>query len=140
MHSNKNYKLIEHTADVGIKVTGESITEIFEKAILATSDLVSDGIEIEPKVEKKFNIEEEDIKTAIVSVLEEILYIFEKDFFLPSECTVKVEKNSYKCTLKGNIISSEEIKDGTDIKAVTYHQLEIKEIEGEYQAKVIFDV
>jgi len=140
LDSNKYYEILEHTADIGIKITGNSITEIFWKAIHATADLLSGGIEIQPVIERGFSVEEENIETAFVSILEEIIYFFEKEMFLPSVCSVNIDKDLYKINLKGNIVSAEEVKNGTEIKAVTYHQLEIKEVNGQYQATVIFDI
>jgi len=140
MNLDKDYEIFDHTADIGIKLIGDSLSEIFMKAIHATADLLSGGIQIQPVIEKGFSIKEENIETALVSVLEEIIYFFEKELFLPSTCSVKIKKDRYKINLKGNITSIEEIKEGTEIKAVTYHQLEIKKINEEYQARVIFDV
>lgn len=140
LDSNKYYEILEHTADIGIKITGNSITEIFWKAIHATADLLSGGIEIQPVIERGFSAEEENMKTALVSILEEIIYFFEKELFLPSVCSVNIENDLYKINLKGNFVTAEDIKNGTEIKAVTYHQLEIKEVGDEYQATVIFDI
>ena len=140
MNLGKDYEIFDHTADIGIKITGTSLTEIFWKAIHATADLISGGIEIEPIIEKGFSVEEENIETAFVSVLEEVIYFFEKELFLPSQCSVNIEKDLYEINLKGNIASIEDIKNGTEIKAVTYHQLEIKKVDDKYHATVIFDV
>jgi SHS2 domain-containing protein len=138
--SNKDYEILEHTADVGIKITGSSLTEIFWKAIHATVDILSGGIEIKPRIERGFTAKEEKIETALVSILEEIIYFFEKELFLPSVCSVNIKKDIYKINLKGNFVTAEDIKNGTEIKAVTYHQLKIKEVRGGFQATVIFDV
>lgn len=140
LESNKDYEILEHTADIGIKITGTSISEIFWKAIYATADLLSGGIEIQPEIERSFFTKEENMETALVSVLEEIIYFFEKELFLPSVFSVNIENDLYEINMKGNIVSVEDIKNGTEIKAVTYHQLEIKEVGDEYEATVIFDV
>ena len=138
--SNKDYKIIDHTADIGIKITGRFLTEIFWKAMHATADLLSGGIEIKPRIERGFSTKEENIETALVSILEEIIYFFEKDSFLPSMCSVRIKEDVYEIRLKGDIVSAEDIKNGTEIKAVTYHQLEVKEVRNGYQATVIFDI
>lgn len=140
MNSDKDYEILEHTADIGIKITGRFLTEIFWKAIHAMTDLLSGGIEIKPRIEKGFTTKEENIETAFVSILEEIIYLFEKESFLPSTCSVKTKEDAYEIKLKGDIVSAEDIRNGTEIKAVTYHQLEIKEVRDGYQATVIFDV
>lgn len=140
MNSDKNYEIFDHTADIGIKISGNSIHEILEKAILATADLLSGGIEIKPRIKKILIIEEDDINTVLVCVLEEIIYFFESQLFLPSESSIKIKNNHYEVILKGSITSTEEIKNGTEIKAVTYHKLGIKKADDKYQATVIFDV
>ena len=140
MGSNKDYKIINHTADIGVRITGRFITEIFWKAMHATADILSGGIEIYPRIERGFSTKEESPETALVSILEEIIYFFEKDSFLPSMCSVRIKEDSYEIRLKGDIVSPEEIKNGTEIKAVTYHQLKIKEVRHGYQATIIFDI
>ena len=138
--SNKYYEILEHTADIGIKITGNSLTEIFWKAVHATADLLSGGIEIQPVIERGFSAKEENRETALVSILEEIIYFFEKELFLPSVCSVHIENDQYEINMKGNFVTAEDIKNGTELKAVTYHLLEIKEVGDEYEATVIFDV
>lgn len=140
LESNKDYKIIEHTADIGIKISGKSPTEIFWKAIHAAADILSGGIEIKPRIERGFTTKEENIETALVGILEEIIYFFEKEMFLPSVCSVHIENDQYEINMKGNFVTADDVKNGTEIKAVTYHQLEIKKVRGGYQATVIFDV
>ena len=140
LDSNKDYKIINHTADIGIIITGRFLTEIFWKAMHATADILSGGIEVFPRMERGFSTKEENPETALVSILEEIVYFFEKESFLPSRCSVNIREDSYDIKLRGDIVSAEDIKNGTEIKAVTYHQLKIKEVPGGYQATVIFDI
>ena len=58
MNLDKDYEIFDHTADIGIKISGNSIHEILEKAILATADLLSGGIEITQRINKILTIEE----------------------------------------------------------------------------------
>ncbi len=43
----KTYELIDHTADVGIKAYGKTISEAFENAAKAMFDIITDNSEIE---------------------------------------------------------------------------------------------
>lgn len=140
MSSNKKYKIIDHTADIGIKVKEKSLPDLFEAAILGTTDLLSGGLKVEPIKKRILSIEEENRETAFVTVLEEIIYLFQNELLLPSDCSVKIQKEYYKIKLRGNTVSAEEITEGIDIKAVTYHQLEIKKVNDFFQATVIFDI
>jgi SHS2 domain-containing protein len=138
--SDKDYEILEHTADIGIKVSGKSLAEVFRKAVLATADLLSGGIEIKPREEKNFSLEEENIETAFVSVLEEIVFLCENELFLPSKCFVEILDNKYSIDLKGDFLAAEDMHGGTEIKAVTYHRLEVKKIDDKYEVACIFDV
>ncbi len=140
MYSNKDYEIIDHTADIGIRVRANSLTKVIQKSILAQSDLMNGGIEIEPRMKKEFVIKEEDKETALVSILEEVLYLFEYEKFSASECSIKYHNNEYRVKLKGKYLKEEEIKNGIEIKAVTYHQLKIKKIDDSYLVNVIFDI
>ncbi|MEO0292978.1 MAG: archease [candidate division WOR-3 bacterium] len=140
MLSNKNYEVIEHTADLGIKVKGNSLPILFKNAILATSELLSGKIKVNPIIEKNLTIKEKNRRTALVSILQEIIFLFESELFLSTECSVNIKKHTYKIKLKGENISPSQIESGTEIKAVTYHQLEIKKIKNRYEATIIFDI
>ena len=43
----KQYEIIEHTADVGIKAYGETLSEAFENAAKGMFDIITDSSEVE---------------------------------------------------------------------------------------------
>jgi len=131
MSSFDDYEIIQHTADIGIKVKGRTFPKAIEKSILAMSDLMLGNMKIGSSEEKEFIIEENDLEIALVSILEEVLYIFEHHKFGVSFCSVNI---------KGAHYDPGEITDGTEIKAVTYHQLKIKRNPDNWIVSVIFDI
>jgi SHS2 domain-containing protein len=52
----------------------------------------------------------------------------------------KLDSSSIQAEVIGSIFSPEFYRVKTEIKAVTYHELEVKKIDHTYQAQVIFDV
>lgn len=140
MSSINDYEIIDHTADIGIRVRGNSLCAVIEKSVLALSDLMIGKLKIIGKEEREFKIEEENTEIALVRILEEILYLFESQRFAVSECKVDKKKNNYKIKLKGKVYNLEEIKEATEIKAVTYHKLSVKKLNEHWEATVIFDI
>jgi len=140
MSSTDDYEIIDHTADIGIKVTGNTLFDVIEKSIMALSNLMVGKVKIIGKEERTFNIKEENIEIAMVRILEEILYLFESQRFAVSKCKVDKKKNYYKIKLKGKLYNIDEIKEATEIKAVTYHKLSIKKLNDHWIATVIFDI
>jgi len=80
------------------------------------------------------------METAFVSILEEVIFLCENELFLPSQCFIKISDNEYSIELNGDCFTVEDIINGTEIKAVTYHRLKIKKVNDKYIASVIFDV
>ncbi len=140
MSSTNDYEIIDHTADIGIKVMGNTLSNVIEKSIMALSNLMIGKVKIIGKEERKFNIEEENTEIALVRILEEILYLFENQKFAVSRCKVNKKKNNYEIKLKGKVYDLEEIEGATEIKAVTYHKLSVKQINDNWMATVIFDI
>ncbi len=140
MSFTDDYEIIDHTADIGIRVRGNSLPAVIEKSILALSDLMIGHAKIGSDEEKEFIIQEDDREVALVRILEEILYLFEQQRFAVAECSVNRENIEYIVKLKGKLYSPGEIKEGTEIKAVTYHRLKVKKRDGYWIVNVIFDI
>jgi SHS2 domain-containing protein len=75
----KNYELIEHTADIGIKIKGKDLRELFINAALAMFDIIaerknSQGKRREIKIKQKA----EDLGELFINWLNELLFFFGK--------------------------------------------------------------
>ncbi len=135
-----DYEILDHTADIGIKVRGESLNAVMEKTILAQRDLMIGNMQVGSDEEREFIIDEDDAEIALVSILEEILYLFEHQKFAVSCCSVSVQNSEYRVQMKGSLFNRSKVEDGTEIKAVTYHQLKVKKEDASWIVQVIFDI
>ena len=138
---NKPYQLIEHTADVGIKVKGKSLNELFKNAALAMFDIIAE--ESAPKIEETkkiiLKLQAEQLDELLVSWLNELLSLSAvKELIFYDFKINRLEENSLDVELTGK--SSLNYRINAEIKAATYHELEVKKISSGWQAKVIFDV
>ena len=140
----KNYELIEHTADIGIKVRGETLKELFKNTALAMFEIMAEQrskVKGKRSKVKKIVIRQkaDDLEELFINWLNELLSLSatkEKIF-----CDFQFKK------LDGHnleaIVAGCDIKDykiNTEIKAATYHQLKLEETPSGWQAEVIFDV
>ena len=78
----KNFEYFEVTADIGFKAYGKTLNEAFENAGLAIFNIISDTDDIEPKIEKSFEITSEDEVSLLYDYLEELLFLHEVEFML----------------------------------------------------------
>ena len=137
------YEIIDHTADIGIKVEGSSIEELFVSAAEATFDLmVSSKRPYIPSIEVPISVEASSVDSLMVRWLQELLFIFEKRRLVLSRFFIdSISEGAVSGAAKGIPFDSTRHRQKLDIKAVTYHNLVVGRDEGGlWRAEVIFDI
>jgi Uncharacterized conserved protein len=123
----KGFEYFEVTADIGFKAYGKNMNEAFENAGLAIFNIISDTDGIEPSKELSFEIASEDDVSLLYDYLEELLFYHEVEFMLFSEFHVEIDENlNLKATIKGEGIDWDKHERKTEIKAITFHRMEVK--------------
>ncbi len=132
------YEFIEHTADIGIKAYGKSLDESFANAALAMFEVMTDVSKVKPVGEYEVRVKSENLEDLLVDWLGELLFLHETQDVLLSEFEVKIDNLSLDAMVRGETLDREkhELKD--DVKAITYHMLEVNEKEG--FVKVLLDI
>ncbi len=137
----KNYELIEHTADIGIRVSGKTKEDIFASAACAMFDIMGVSGAIDSKVQHSLTIEGASTEELLVCFLNELIYLFMSKKFLPAKFRiVKMNNRSLVVLISGEKFNSKRHRLKTEIKAATYHNLKVKKTTTGYQAEVIFDL
>ena len=135
------YSLFSHTADLGMSVTGHSCENLFKNAGLALLELLVDNKS--PRIDQKLDIsiDGNDLPDLMVKWLSEILYLFEGENLIVTEILINsINCNNIISTLSVMEFDSQCIEILREIKAVTYHQIEVEEKNGLWTARVIFDL
>ena len=137
----KKYEFINHTADLGIRVWGESIEELFKNAAYSMFDTIADLNRVELKKTMKVEIEKEELDELLADWLRNLLYKFNGDRYLLKEFRVEtIDTQGLKAKVKGEKLDLSRHHLKTEIKAVTYHGLEVKEVDRGWEAQIIFDI
>ncbi len=141
---DKIYDLIDHTADLSIKVYGKDLEELLKNCSAAMMDVICDLNTIELKnqysVSSSGNSEEE----LLVNLLQELLYLHEVKKLLFCKFEFKINDNIKNREVEGNVWG-EEIDFSrhdllNDIKAVTYSDLKVEHKNGKLSVKITFDI
>ena len=141
----KPFELIEHTADVGIKAHGSTLTELFENSARGMFSVITcaganpQGSQVEKNIE--VNKDTGELEDMLVSWLSELLYIFNREkICFNSFKILSLNNNSLKAAAAGINIDLYQNDLYKEIKAVTFHNLKIEEdVEG-FSCTIIFDV
>ena len=135
------YKIIDHTADLGIIVEGTDEKNLFIRAAYAMTDLMVKGDISRKTVIKDVSLRGEDFPDLMVRWLGEILYLFEGDKLIVNSIEIKsISPIKLESMLTLTSFEPEHHQVKREIKAVTYHQISVDKTEDGWQARVIFDI
>ena len=132
------YQLFDHTADIGITIRADTAEKIFVDAAGAMFDIITDTHRIKPKIQIEIKQEAESYDELLVGWLGELLYQYSVRGIVFKEFSVQELSPKAIRALCWGDKPADEIK--TEIKAVTYHELEFKKTKDGFRARVIFDV
>jgi len=135
-----SFEFIDHTADVGILVTAPTPEGMFETAALAFTELVTNADSLNLRLERKFRLHEDDMETLLVTWLQELLYLLDTEGLVFGRFQVNLQDFALEATAWGEVFDPEIHPMKTEIKAVTYHQLEVEQSDQGWQATIIFDI
>lgn len=139
----KNYELIEHTADIGIRVKAHDLKELFINAALAMFDIIAEkGPSAKgqmPRTPYIIKQKADNLDELFINWLNELLSLSATKELIFNDFKInKLDITKLEATAIGEDIKNYKVN--TEIKAATYHQLKLEETKSGWQAEVIFDV
>ena len=132
------YETLEHTADILVRCTGNTLEECFESAAYALFDQMVDASKAERKMKFHVETEKEDIEDRLYSFLSELLFIMDSESVVMSEFKVTFSGEKLFCEAYGEKLDPSKHRPRTEIKAITYHMMHIDT--DEPSVTVLFDV
>jgi SHS2 domain-containing protein len=130
------YREVEHTADWELEVWATDLPGLLEQAARGMFDLSGMRLEPEPRLRRAFSLEASDSETLLVKFLSELLYYGEKERIGFDQYQIELEGFRLKAEIGGaRLVSIDK-----EIKAVTYHRLTVRQVEGKLRVNIVFDV
>ena len=143
----KAYRLIEHTADVGLQIYGKDLQELFAHAARGLFDLMTPIDTMGKKavsarqVRKKITLKGSDVKDLFLKWLKELLFLFDTEkIVFTSFDPLKIEGDSLEAEGVAVIFDPAVHDQKIEVKAVTYHGFKMEKQKKGWTAEVIFDI
>lgn len=139
MTRRKTFKLLEHTADVGLVACGRTLPDAFASAALGLFSIIAELKTVRESESRTLKISEDDSEALLVSWLNSLIYLFDTEMFLGKRFEIK-EFDGYrlKAVCYGECYQPSRHRLKTGVKAATYHQLRVDKAKN--QLRVIFDI
>lgn len=137
------WEVVEHTADVGLRATGESLEEALAELVVGFAHLLCPEGEVASVERRVERVEAGTLDRLVVDILDDLNYVHQVEGFLPAACTVTLEEagpedltatlelagERYDPDLHGHLM---------EIKATTFHRLRVERDPAVIE--VIFDI
>lgn len=135
-----SFEYFDHAADLGILVSAPTLPELFAAAIRAVMNWIGPaprGTELEIDL----RLEEENLEGLLVRWLQEALYIFQqKRAYITGVRRLTLEGTRLEAVLAGCAWDEEDRQSFSEVKAVTYHKLEVRQEESGWYARIVLDI
>lgn len=133
------YEILKHTADVRLRVEGETLERLFSNALKGMMEILKTDISTgQLGAKRQISVSAPDKTALLVDFLNEILSLAQtnKEIY-PEVVLKKLSETEVEAELTS--LPVEEFDE--DIKAVTYHEAEIKRSpDGQWETMLVFDI
>jgi SHS2 domain-containing protein len=144
------FAFFDHTGDIGVRLTGRTLDDLFESASAAFTETITDPARIEPRQQVPVALESSAVDLLLVEWLSEMLYRFDAGQFLVGAVQVHVGSSvggnrstavpTLQATLLGEPFDGGRHGIKVLVKAITYHALEVHQDADGWHATVVFDI
>ena len=135
------YETFDHTADLGLRISAPSLPELFSEAATALFSIMVVNLDaVQPVQTRQYTIEGAEPDYLLFDWLSELLYTFDSDGLLLREFHVELTDAGLTATAAGEPLDHARHQMDHEVKAITYHQLSVKQTAHGYQAEVIVDI
>ena len=143
------YELRDHTADVAVEATGETLDEVFGAVADGMAAAMCDTVPERGGARFSLEVAAEGREQLLFDYLDELIYERDVRGVLPvdSEATVSGPANgqdgsdegAWRVSATARGVPLSEV-DARDLKAVTYSEMDLSETDEGWHAYVVFDV
>lgn len=136
MSSQAGFREIEHTADWELEVWAPDLPALLEQAARGMNALSGVQIEQGPVQQRSFVLPATDSEKLLVSFLSELLYAQERDGLVFVSFNLTLHEDRLLARVEGVPLHGLD----KEIKAVTYHNLRLRQTQRGVEARIVFDV
>jgi SHS2 domain-containing protein len=132
----RGFREVEHTADRELVVWGPDLAALLEEAARGLYALMGVEVSDESRRHRRLEIAADDREQLVASFLEELLFLADTQELAFDGFLLEVEGTRLFGHLEGGFIAARR----KEVKAVTYHRLEVRDTPHGVETAIIFDV
>ena len=141
MENPKPFEFFDHTADVGVLITGKTLAELFTHAACALVSLWVEDSPVHSTQQRPIVLQADSVEALLRAWLTQLILWFDSERFVPSTYTLNnVSPTFLQGNIGGELFDPKRHRCGVEVKGVTRHQFEVKRLNDHWEARLILDV
>ncbi|XP_064480365.1 protein archease-like [Ornithodoros turicata] len=138
------YEYLDHPADVQLHGWGDDLTEAFEQVAVAMFGYMTEIDKVNIRMTMDVEAQAEDMVGLLFHFLDELLFIFSAEPFFIARKVKILDFNKEAFTIKvrvyGEIFDLDKHPQGTEVKAITYSNMQVWDNADQHEVFVIIDI
>ncbi|CRH03863.1 protein archease, putative [Plasmodium relictum] len=137
------YEYLDHTADVILHSYGNNLTECFESVCISMFNYMCNLNDVKSKIRRKIIVKGDNLDDLLFNFLTEFHFLYGKEYFICKNIDIiKFDKQNFliEAIGYGDFFNSSKHECGTEIKAITKHELKIISNNENYEIFVLVDI
>jgi len=139
-----SFRIIEDivSGDFVFEAFGKTVEELFESCAKACFSAMTELSKVDTAEKFPVDVDAENIEDLLFNFLAELIFLKDTEKIFLSEFDIKIDidKFSLNSVAWGEMIDYNKHDIRTDVKAVTYHNLQVRQVEGEFRVRAILDL
>lgn len=136
--NKKDFEIINHTADIGIKVRGKTLEELFLNSAKGLYSIMEIEFK-EEKGKKIIEMKDNELEGLLIKFLNELIYYIESKRVAGIINNISIKENlEFQMSFEMKMYSISNLR--KEVKAATYHNLKIEKKDEIYETTIIFDL
>lgn len=137
------YRFLDHMTDAVIEAHGSTLEEVFGQAAKGLNDTMIDLSGVRPDREIKIEASGHDLESLLFDWLDKVMLLLVADGIVMSEFSTKIRKDggySLSGVARGEKLDLSRHHYKVEIKAVTYHEMCVRQEGGRFMARFLLDL
>lgn len=135
----KKFKLIEHTADIGLVAYGRTLAEAYANAAYGLFSIITEPDTVNETESRRLVLSEDDPEALLFEWLNRLIYFFDVEMLLFKRFDItSFNGHELTATCYGEKYTSSRHQLKIGVKSATYHMLKVDREKN--QVQVIFDI
>lgn len=137
----RHCETFEHTADVGLRATADTLSGLMEALAEGLADLICPRANVRAAETRELSVRAEDREALCVDFLWEVMSAIQADrFALAAVRVTEASETSVTAELSGESLDPDRHEIAAEVKAVTYHKLSVEPTDDGWAGQVILDL